>query len=390
MAEDNSVKKLLSEEIYFNPPAKILVIDDSRLNREFIINAFQAPNFQIYGAANGEEGCVFADEKLPEVILLDIMMPSEDGYEICRKIKNNPATEHTPVIFLTANDSIQNKLKGFDAGAVDFITKPFNYRELIARVKTQVLLSRMTAEKEKMIQFAMEEKRAAVISQIAAGVSHNFSNLLLSSFGNLMLVESMLDKNFIPAMKEAITDLRKSLERQKALILQFLRLANRGGTDGNNTPAPAEIKLDLLLQEISENITIREIDANKLDSVGFDITIPENTIITCDPEHAREIFHLILDEIIKRAVGTVQFRIFSSVKGENSSVICHINVNGFTIDKKIREQIFEPFALPFANVGTGLAFSVAKHLVELNGGGISALFPADNEICLDLTFKSHL
>ena len=216
------------EKTLFNPPAKILVIDDSSLNRQFISSALRSKDFEVFVTKNGEEGLAVINEKNPEVILLDIMMPDEDGYSICGKIKSNPKTRHIPVIFLTAMDSIKDKLRGFEIGAADFITKPFNHKELIARVRTQVSLSRAMSEKEKMLHIAMEERRNAVVARIAGGISHNFSNLIGVSLGNLLLIESLLGNSVNPVAKEALSDLKKSLERQKMLIKQFIRLSNRG------------------------------------------------------------------------------------------------------------------------------------------------------------------
>jgi DNA-binding response OmpR family regulator len=374
-----------SEKAFFNPPARVLVVDDSSLNRQFISSALKSKDFVVYLTKSGEEGLAAISEIKPEVILLDIMMPDEDGYSICGKIKANPKMANIPVIFLTAVDSINDKLRGFEIGAADFITKPFNHKELIARIRTQVSLSRAMSEKEKMLQIAMEERRNAVVARIAGGISHNFSNLIGVSLGNLLLIESLLGNTINPVAKEALSDLKKSLERQKTLIKQFIRLSNRGFTE-DSAPEMTGINLNLFIDEIFENILMQERN-NKLHPVRLQKNLPSNLFFQCDPGHAREIFHMIFNEIISAATNPVAFTVSGTLKDEK--IVCLITVNGFCVSKEIQDSIFEPFALPLANVGTGLGFSVVKSLIEFNKGSIVAISnPEEKTTVLELTFLS--
>ncbi|HBC87897.1 MAG TPA: hypothetical protein DCZ94_13160 [Lentisphaeria bacterium] len=373
------------EKIFFSPPARILVIDDSSLNRQFISSALKSRDFDVILTRSGEEGISTMKDKVPEVILLDIMMPDEDGYSVCRKMKANPKSSHIPIIFLTAVDTIEDKLKGFEIGAADFITKPFNHKELIARVRTQVSLSRAVSEKEKMLRIAMEERRNAVVARIAGGISHNFSNLIGVSIGNLLLIESLLGNGINPVAKEALSDLKKSLERQKTMLRQFLRLSNRGYVEDSN-PEPTEIQLNLLIDEIFENLLMQGRTPNT-QPIRLQKSISGNTAFLCDPDHAREIFHMIFNEIISSAVKPVSFTI-SGVEADRN-VKCVVTINGFSVTKEIQDSIFEPFALPLANVGTGLAFSVVKSLIEVNRGTVSATSNTEeNKMVLELNFPA--
>ncbi len=371
------------EKVIFNPPARILVIDDSSLNRQFISSALKSRDFDVVLTKSGEEGLASIKDKLPEAILLDIMMPDEDGYSVCRKFKSNPRLSHIPIIFLTAVDTIEDKLKGFEIGAADFITKPFNHKELIARVRTQVSLSRAVSEKEKMLRIALEERRNAVVARIAGGISHNFSNLIGVSIGNMHLIESLLGNDINPVAKEALSDLKKSLERQKTMLRQFLRLSNRGYTEDSN-PETSEIQLNMLVEEIFENLLMQQ-RTPKSQPIRLQKNISGNLSFLCDPDHAREILHMIFNEIISSAVNPVSF----TVNGEevDGKVKCTILVNGFSVPKEIQDAIFEPFALPLANVGTGLAFSVVKGLIEVNNGTVSASSSSEeNKMILELVF----
>src|SRR5262252_5337833 len=120
----------------------ILVVDDEPLNVDLLEQELGGARYHTVSANSGEEAIELAGRAQPELILLDVMMGGIDGYETCRRLKESEATRAIPVIFLTAlTDSFQ-KVRGFGAGAVDYVTKPFDTEELLARVRTQIALHR--------------------------------------------------------------------------------------------------------------------------------------------------------------------------------------------------------------------------------------------------------
>ena len=118
---------------------KILLIDDSSNNIELLFDML-SEQYEIFFATNGYKGMELAHEKMPDLILLDIVMPEIDGFEVCKHLKKHPTTTNIPIIFLTAETHVEMIIKGFDIGIVDYVTKPFNSAELLARVHTQIAL----------------------------------------------------------------------------------------------------------------------------------------------------------------------------------------------------------------------------------------------------------
>ncbi len=118
----------------------ILIVDDVSKNIQLLGNILRNMNYQISFATNGEQALLMINDVNPDLILLDIMMPGMDGYEVCKRLKNNPRSAEIPVIFLTAKTETEDVVKGFQMGAVDFVSKPFNSSELLARVNTHVEL----------------------------------------------------------------------------------------------------------------------------------------------------------------------------------------------------------------------------------------------------------
>ncbi len=126
--------------------ARILVVDDIPTNAILLEARLTAEYFEVLTAANGPEALEAIEKSKPDIVLLDVMMPGMDGFEVCRHIKSNPLTQHIPVIMVTALDQSEDRIKGLEAGADDFLTKPVNDIALLARVKSLVRLKTITDE----------------------------------------------------------------------------------------------------------------------------------------------------------------------------------------------------------------------------------------------------
>ena len=126
-----------------NRPPLVLAVDDVPENLQVLGNLLQKENVEIAMASNGADALAIAAADPPSLILLDIMMPGMDGYEVCRRLKQDITLSLVPVIFLTARADTEDVVKGFEAGCVDYVTKPFREAELRARVRTQLQLHQL-------------------------------------------------------------------------------------------------------------------------------------------------------------------------------------------------------------------------------------------------------
>ncbi|HXZ45633.1 MAG TPA: PleD family two-component system response regulator, partial [Pseudolabrys sp.] len=126
--------------------ARVLVVDDIAINVKLLEAKLSSEYFDVLSASSGSEALEIADAELPDVILLDVMMPHMDGFEVCRRLKANPRTADLPVVMVTALSDTANRLRGLDAGADDFLTKPVNDIALFARVRSLARLKRMMEE----------------------------------------------------------------------------------------------------------------------------------------------------------------------------------------------------------------------------------------------------
>jgi putative two-component system response regulator len=149
----------------------ILIVDDNATNIDLLVNTLKA-EYRLGIAKRGINSLEYAEKYRPDLILLDIMMPEMDGYEVCTRLKNNPVTESIPVIFITAMSETVNKTKGFTLGAVDYITKPFHAAEVRARVQAHLAMAQMKSElrSENALLEQMVTKKTVEIQNMLQGI----------------------------------------------------------------------------------------------------------------------------------------------------------------------------------------------------------------------------
>jgi DNA-binding response OmpR family regulator len=179
---------------------KVLIVDDTPENIQILMGTLKN-EYAIVAATNGEKALRMADVKPgPDLILLDIMMPGMDGFEVCRQLKTSAETREIPVIFLSALDDTMNKVKGFSVGAVDYISKPFQPEEVLVRVNTHLTLNQLKqnlAEKNRELQAYNEklEDRVAERTAQLASLNRIYERFVPREFIDLLDKRSILEIN---------------------------------------------------------------------------------------------------------------------------------------------------------------------------------------------------
>ncbi|HEY7454618.1 MAG TPA: response regulator [Thermoleophilaceae bacterium] len=204
-----------------NAPPRILVVDDTPSNVKLLVDVLTARGYAVVTAANGAEALARTERDAPDLVLLDVMMPGLSGYDVCRKIRENPVTAMLPVVMVTALDPMQERVKGIEAGADDFLTKPIHQPEILARVRS---LLRVKALHDRLTELnrTLEARVAEQVAQLER--------------------LSRLKRFFSPALAEAIVsggadDPLKSHRRE--IVVVFLDL--RGFTAFSETAEPEEV-----------------------------------------------------------------------------------------------------------------------------------------------------
>jgi adenylate cyclase len=141
----------MQADLFAPHQGRILVVDDAAVNIQAVTAILREHGYHISVATNGRQALSVLERVRPDLILLDVLMPEMDGFEACRRIKNNAAYQDIPIIFLTAKTDATDIVRGFELGAVDYVPKPFNAYELLARVNTHLTLDRLNRENEQLL-----------------------------------------------------------------------------------------------------------------------------------------------------------------------------------------------------------------------------------------------
>lgn len=179
-------------------PASILVVDDTPHNVRLLSTILTGQGYQVRKALNGQRALATVQEFPPHLILLDVMMPEMNGYEVCEHLKSSPTTSAIPVIFLSALDDASDKVKAFDVGAVDYITKPFQDKEVLARVANQLtiksqkqLLQEQTNQLEELVGRLENEIKERQGAELALRLAQKKSDHLLLNILPAAIVEAL-------------------------------------------------------------------------------------------------------------------------------------------------------------------------------------------------------
>jgi class 3 adenylate cyclase len=177
---------------------QILIVDDEPINLK-VLAAILEDDYEVCEASNGREALSFARESTPDLILLDVMMPGIDGYEVCRKLKDDPATKDIPVIFLTSKTEVEDETEGFLAGAVDYIAKPYNPVIVKARVNTHIALVEQHRITERLLSNTLPQRIIQQLKDTGEAKSESFENasLLFADIVGFTRASSRLTAEFL-------------------------------------------------------------------------------------------------------------------------------------------------------------------------------------------------
>jgi two-component system, sensor histidine kinase and response regulator len=334
---------------------KILVVDDHEANRVLIQEALEGEGYTVIEAEEGFSGYKAAVNQQPDIILLDIMMPEVDGYKVCSQLKKHPSTKDIPVIFITGMDKLEDVLKGFSLGAVDYVKKPVKIAEVLARVKTQLKLRRLEKEKIEAAEAKLKSAHWESIKAISEGIAHNFNNILAAVMGNLQYIQPLMnDKDG----KEAVEDSLESMERAKKLV-ELLQIYQ--------TLSP-----DFCTAEIID--IVHDAQAGMEESMDMDCVV-EIEVMEAMPKVPAQIapyMRVAIREGLKNAYEAMKnekgkITIKAWIEEDESYgnfMIVEIEDNGKGIEDDVARKAFLPFFSTKNIVGVGLGLFSSKIALE--------------------------
>lgn len=369
----------------------VVVVDDVNSNLDFIADVLQAEEIDIKVAVNGKEALEVIRKHLPDLILLDIAMPELDGYEVCKELKKDTLTRDIPVIFLTAKILQEDIVKGFEVGAVDYIVKPFNIKELISRVKTHLELRRKTHELlelnqtlEKKVEDRTKElsksnkelintniklseaneqlsKLDKAKDEFIRHINHELRTPLQGLHGYILLLDEIDDICQIEDYTNSLKIIADRLIKLAELSLIFTELQTK-----SYNPVLSNLKVNDCLNNV---ISFREAEDKDI-KINVD-NIDDSLVIKADEKLLKSCLTIIVDNAIKYSPdnGTINIKTYI----EDSYYIFEIIDNGPGFSAKAREKLFELFTadnLNYKSYGFGIGLATAKSILNVLSGNI--------------------
>ena len=371
---------------------KILIVDDVFDNIKVIINYLKDLNYELYFATSGEKAIQSIQTVTPDLILMDVMMPVLNGLETVKKIKKDERYKDIPVIFITALNEPEDISKGFQAGGVDYITKPVKSIELIARIKIHIqleehrkLLEKIVVEEKNEIDYLkltqkqlVESEKMASIGGLVAGVANQIKTPLGSSLTEishiLLITENMIEQNkknnnndaelnqYLNTTKDLSTTILNNLNKTDELIINFKRVAVDQSSDR---------KRKIHLKSYIEGLVLSLDNIQKETNVAISLHCSEELEVFTYPGGLYQILTNLLINSFQHAFdekGTGKIEINIDIKDNNLNLLYKDDGKG--IEQSNLDKIFEPFFTTDKEndrIGLGLNIVYSTVLSTFNG-----------------------
>lgn len=355
-----------------NKKHKILIVEDNQENIDLLYYFLSPQGYEITAVNDGVEAIKAVETEKPDIILLDIMMPKLDGYQVCERLKKNNETKTIPIIMITALKELKDKIRSLEAGADDFITKPFENVELLARVKSLIRIKEYHDEierKNKQLEMKNESllKMDRFREDLINLIVHDMKNPLFVIQGNLQMMAMGMDQNALDYLKKYTQRIERSSRQLLRMVVNLLDISRI--QDGTIRLKKEMIDLRQIIKELTEQIkeSIENSDKNIIFKCDEDIPF-----VKCD----KSIIERVIENLLNFSVNNVgdEGKILVKLANSNSSKI-HLTVhdNGTQIPKKFHDKIFEKFSQAEIKqngykVGRGLGLAFCKMAVEAHDG----------------------
>ena len=348
----------------FTEKPHILAVDDELLNIELLRFIIERQGFNYTGTSTIAQFMASLEQQIPDLILLDVVMPNTNGFEFCKQLKKTPEYADIPVIFITGKIKVKDKVEGFEAGGVDYVTKPFNELELMARIKTHVDLKR--AKNRIEIQAENLRQSNALKDRMFSIIGHDLRSPLSAAKLKMdFILRGIIDPTAEDFKEKTVYELLTTMDESLDLLQNLLGWAKSESGKIHIIPEVLDLH-DLAAQ------TFRLL---KLGSEHKNITltnnVPKDTYVNADMNTIKTVLRNLVSNAIKFTPTDGEIKLNAVLKGDRT--IIEIEDNGQGIPKEDIPKILNPnehFSKLGTNnePGTGLGLVLCQRFVDSNGG----------------------
>lgn len=372
-----------------NGKAVVLVVDDNPANLWLLFDVLDEAGFEVLVSQSGESALKRAEITQPEIVLLDIVMPGINGFETCRRLKANDATRHIPVIFMTSATGTIGKVKGFDLGAIDYITKPIQTKEVLARIRTHLKIQQLQAElrhknRELTESLKREQELNRLKSRFVSMVSHEFKTPLTTITLSCNLLQRYGERMEETNRKEELGVIERTVSYMHDLLENVLTFSR--WESGKITLHLESINIAQWGQRLTERF---QTTCEKTHTLEWSYTGDARPVVL-DQKILEQVFSNLLSNAIKYSPtgSTVRF----ICREEQGTLVFCVKDQGIGIPEADQRHLFKSFhrGTNVDNIkGTGLGLSIVKQFVELHGGTITIESQVRHGTSVTVTLPKH-
>jgi len=345
---------------------KVLIVEDKQDSIDLISYFLKPQKYEIEVAMNGEEAIEKITQSPPDLILLDIMLPKMNGFEVCERVKKNPKTRFIPVIMITALRELKDKVHSLEVGADDFISKPFENVELLTRVKSLLRIKLYHDELEKKNEEL--KKMDEFKDELAHLIVHDMKNPIFVIQGNLQMMGMSMQSPETSALKKYVSRIERSTENLLKMILNLIDISKL---------ETGKMKLNkelIVVNDIVKKCVLKISDSPENETKKIKLELSNKIPLTYMDN---SLIEKVLDNLISFAVANVKpdGNVEINTSFSDNTVHCEIKDDGVQIPLKYQQEVFNKYSqVEIKNegyrLGRGLGFTFSKLAIEAHNGKI--------------------
>ena len=352
---------------------RVLAVDDQRDALRLLQIRLENAGMECFTCGDGTAALQFLEKELVDVVILDVMMPTLDGYEVCRRIKSQERTKDVVVLFLTARYEMQDKIRGLEVGGHDYLTKPVEQAELLARTRSALRIKQLQDQLKEQLQLQktinnlhqemLGEHWQKTLGQLAASLAHEINNPLAAALGSVQLL--CMDETLDVNTQNRLQIIDSSLQRAGQKLRSLLLIAQ-------NSRHAMNVSLAQLLEDLLTMVNFQVV----IQKINLRSNLSASSEWVGKPsELARALLYLLNNAI--EAVGG-RPDAFVDVRLQTQGDVHRISIadTGSGIPQELREQVFRPFFTTKPAPHNGVGLYLAREIIRSFGGSVTLATPA--------------
>jgi signal transduction histidine kinase len=377
-------------------PPRILVVDDNPMNVDIIQACLSAQGYEIVTAADGEAALFLAIGQLPDLILLDVMMPKRDGIDVCRTLKADPSLPFIPIILVTARADSQDVVNGLEAGADEYLTKPVDHAALIARVRSmlrikaahdtiqqqagqlQIQAAELAARNEDLTLQLIEEAKLAEIARLLGDIGHDVKNMMMPILLGVDLLDTEL-KELIVALAPEDGKRKRGAEELSHEVFEMVRSNSRRVQDRvkeiadavkgcSGPPTFAPCSLAKIVGAVLD--TLRFPAEHKRVRLST-LNLEELPLMQADESRLFNAIYNLVNNAIPETPAGGTVTIEGSHQSDGDTLTLLVSDTGRGMPPEVRDSLFSHRVISRKVGGTGLGTKIVKDVVDSHFGSIT-------------------